>query len=215
LLRGRGRPLLATLAGDGLRIDEALSLERRHVNLAKGTVSIEQAKTDAGVRIVEITPALRDELAAHLDQSPFKQPTDLVFPTSSGRKDSANNVRHRLFVTAIERANKRLDKLGIERLGNVRPHGLRRTYASLRTVCGDDPVFVSRQLGHTDVRFTLNVYAQSVKRRERMTEAEQSEYDRAVEWASWARCRSFRHQCQNEARDNALGQGERPPKRCL
>jgi hypothetical protein len=47
-------------------------------------------------------------------------------------------------------------------------------------------VFVSRQIGHEDVRFTLNVYAQSVKRRERMTEAERNEYDRAVEWASWA-----------------------------
>jgi hypothetical protein len=39
---------------------------------------------------------------------------------------------------------------------------------------------------HEDVRFTLNVYAQSVRRRERMTEAERVEYDRAVEWASWA-----------------------------
>ena len=48
-----------------------------------------------------------------------------------------------------------------------RPHGLRRTYASLRTACGDDPVFVSRQIAHEDVRVTLNVYAQSVKLRER------------------------------------------------
>jgi hypothetical protein len=52
--------------------------------------------------------------------------------------------------------------------------------------CGDDPVFVSRQIGHEDVRFTLNVYAQSVKRRERMTNAEGLEYDRAAEWAQWA-----------------------------
>src|SRR5437763_491527 len=87
---------------------------------------------------------------------------------------------------AIERANVKLAEMKIEQLGDVRPHGLRRTYASLRTACGDDPVLVSRQIGHEDVRFTLNVYAQSVKRRERMTKAEQTEYDRAVEWASWA-----------------------------
>jgi hypothetical protein len=74
----------------------------------------------------------------------------------------------------------------IDLLGDVRPHGLRRTYASLRTACRDDPVFVSQQIGHEDVRFTLNVYAQSVKRPEHMTEAERNEYDRAVEWASWA-----------------------------
>ena len=47
-------------------------------------------------------------------------------------------------------------------------------------------MFVSRQIGHEDVRFTLNVYAQSVKRRERMTDAERAEYDRGIEWASWA-----------------------------
>lgn len=47
-------------------------------------------------------------------------------------------------------------------------------------------MFVSHQIGHEDVRFTLNVYAQSVKRRERMTKTEQAEYDRAIEWASSA-----------------------------
>ncbi len=30
------------------------------------------------------------------------------------------------------------------------------------------------------------MYAQCVKRRERMTDAERVEYDRAIEWASWA-----------------------------
>ncbi|MGD0167093.1 MAG: site-specific integrase [Gaiellaceae bacterium] len=186
LLGGRGRPLLAVLAGAGLRIDEALSLERRHVNLARGTLTIERSKTEAGVRVTELPPSVRDELATYLNGSKWKKPTDLVFPTSSGHKDNRQNIRQRLFMKAIERANVRLAELGIEQLGDVRPHGLRRTYASLRCACGDDPVFVSRQIGHEDVRFTLNVYAQSVKRRERMTEAERDQYDRAIEWASWA-----------------------------
>jgi integrase len=186
MLAGRGRPLLATLAGAGLRIDEALSLQRQHVNLAKGTLTVARSKTDAGVRVVDLAPALRDELATYLDAAPHKRPTDLVFATAAGGKDNPSNVRQRLFARAIETANERLAELGIEPLGDVRPHGLRRTYASLRTACGDDPVFVSRQLGHADVRFTLNVYAQSVKRRERMTEAERDQFDRAVEWAEWA-----------------------------
>jgi integrase len=186
LLAGRGRPLLAMLAGAGLRIDEALSFQRQHVNLAKGTLTVVQSKAEAGIRVVDLPPALRDELATYLDASPHKKPTDLVFATSRGRKDNPSNVRRRLFEVAIERANKRLAGLGIEPLGAVRPHGLRRTYASLRCVCGDDPVTVSRQIGHEDVRFTLNVYAQAVKRRERLTEAERKERDRAIEWASWA-----------------------------
>lgn len=47
--------------------------------------------------------------------------------------------------------------------------------------CGDDPVYTSQQIGHEDVRFTLNVYAQSVKRKQRMSEAEKIEYERAIE----------------------------------
>ena len=76
LLGGRGRPLLATLAGTGLRIDEALSVQRTHVNTAKGTLRVEQSKTEAAVRVVDLTPALRDELANYLDRSKFTKPTD-------------------------------------------------------------------------------------------------------------------------------------------
>jgi integrase len=59
---------------------------------------------------------------------------------------------------AIERANVKLATKKIVPRGDVRPHRLRRTYASLRTAWGDDPVFVSRQIGHEDFRFTLSVY---------------------------------------------------------
>lgn len=186
LLAGRGRALLATLAGTGLRIDEALSLKREDINLVKATITVRKSKTDAGIRVVDMPPALRDELAAYLADSPLQAPGDLAFGTSTGGKQSATNVRRRLFAVAIERANVRLAELGIEPLGAVRPHGLRRTFASLRTAVGDDPVYISQQLGHVDVGFSLRVYAQAVKRRERMTEAEREQYARAVEWASWS-----------------------------
>ena len=110
----------------------------------------------------------------------------LVFGTGTGCKESRRNVRQRLFLKAIPKTNTRLSQLGIDPIGDVRPHGLRRTYASLRAAVGDDVVYTSRQLGHTDVRFTLNTYAMAVKRRERMTPTERAEYDRAVEWASFA-----------------------------
>jgi integrase len=76
--------------------------------------------------------------------------------------------------------------MGIDLLGDVRPHGLRRTYATLRIACGDAPRRVSQQLGHEDVTFSMNVYAQATAPRGRMTESEQREYDRAIEWASWS-----------------------------
>jgi integrase len=186
LLGGRGRPLLAVLAGAGLRIDEALSLERRNVNLAKGTLEVVSSKTEAGARVVDLTPALRDELAVWLDRMPFKQPSDLVFPTLKGKKDNRQNIRRRLFVTAIERANKKLARSKIEPIGKVAPHGLRRTFAALRCVAGDDPAYTAAQIGHEDAAFTLRVYTHAVKRRERLSGAELKQFNRALEWAQWA-----------------------------
>lgn len=186
LLGSRGRPLLATLAGAGLRIDEALSLERRNVNLARGTVNVVDAKTPAGVRVVDLTPALRDDLAVWLDCSSFKAEADLVFPTSTGAKDNRQNVRRRLLHKAVERANARLVKLGIEPIGNVSPHGLRRTYAAIRCAAGDDVAHTAAQIGHEDPTFTLRVYTHAVKRRERLTANELVQFNRALEWAQWA-----------------------------
>jgi integrase len=186
LLSGRGRPLLATLAGAGLRIDEALSLLRREVSIPKGILTITDSKTAAGVRVVDLTPALRDEIALWLDRSRFKRPDDLVFPTLKGKKDNRQNVRRRLLHAAIKRANLQLTDLGIEPIGNVSPHGLRRTHASLRCAVGDDVAFTATQLGHEDAGFTLRVYTHAVKRLERLAGPERKEFERAVEWAQWA-----------------------------
>lgn len=52
----------------------------------------------------------------------------------------------------------------------VTPHTLRRTFASLALAAGRDPRWVMGQLGHTDARLTLNVYAQ-VMQRQRVDES--------------------------------------------
>ena len=44
-------------------------------------------------------------------------------------------------------------------LDGVTFHALRHTFASILIAQGRDPVFVSRQLGHTNAAITLRVYA--------------------------------------------------------
>jgi integrase len=45
----------------------------------------------------------------------------------------------------------------------VTPHQLRHTYASVLFALGRDPRYVMEQLGHTDPKFTLRVYAHAMR----------------------------------------------------
>jgi integrase len=180
---GTGRALLALLAGAGLPIGEALALRWRHVDLATGTVHVVDAKTAAGVRAVDLTPALREELALWKSDSWFAAPDDYVMPTSTGRKHNPSNLRRDVLHGAIKTANATLEKDGIAAIGPITFHSLRRTYASLRCACGDDVRYVAGQIGHEDPRFSLRVYAQATKRRERLAGPHLKAYDRAIEWA--------------------------------
>jgi integrase len=120
----------------GLRIGEALSLRWRDVDLARGTLAVRQAKTDAGWRTVYIVPALRDELTEYKARL---EPTSdaLVFGTSSGKQHGATNIRRRVLAKAVEDANKELAEQKQELLpGGLTPHSLRRTFASLLFAVG-------------------------------------------------------------------------------
>lgn len=43
------------------------------------------------------------------------------------------------------------------------PHCLRRTYASLSLQAGASLVYVQRQLGHQDIRLTVNLYGRGLR----------------------------------------------------
>jgi integrase len=175
--------LLGTLAGAGLRIGEALALRWQHVDLATGTLHVADAKTAAGIRSVDLTPALREELVLWRAESSFTAPDDYVLATSTGRKHNPSNLRRDVLAPAIKAANVKLAKDGISVIEPVTFHSLRRTYASLRCAAGDDVRYTAAQIGHEDPRFTLRVYTQATKRRERLSGPHLRAYDRALEWA--------------------------------
>jgi integrase len=179
---GTGRLLLGILAGGGLRIGEALDLRWQHVDLGTGTFHIVDAKTPKGIREVHLTPALREELTlarAGLDP----QSSAYVIATSTGRRHNPSNLRRDVLAPALAEANDRLAEVGIAPIDKATFHSLRRTYASLRCACGDDIRYAADQLGHEDPRFTLKVYAQATKRRDRLAPPHRNAYDRALEWA--------------------------------
>jgi integrase len=178
---GALRPLLATMAGAGLRNGEACALNWEDVNLEGGTISIGLAKTEAGVREVDLPSALREELALHGVGRPGDAP---AFPNRNGERQSTSNVGRR-FKAVVGRANRRLERLGLQPIAtSASPHSLRRLYASLRFALGDDPVYVSAQLGHTEPSFSMKVYARALRRRERLTGTTLREFDAALRWAA-------------------------------
>jgi integrase len=161
------RPLLATLAYAGLRIGELLALRWRDVDLASGHLHIRASKTEAGVRSVDVQPELRAELVGwKLCADP--KPDDLVFGTRTGQPDSRNNVRRRVILRAVARANEKIAREGGERLPEgLAPHALRRSFASWLVAEDEDPAYVMSQLGHTDAKMTLGLYAQALKSKSR------------------------------------------------
>ena len=173
--RGHGRPLLATLLYAGLRIDEALSLRWRDVNLAAGYLRIGRAKTEAGIREVDLLPPLREEIAVlralRFPEGAVADEGALVYGTRTGGKESPSNIRNRILRPATERANAVLAAEGKEPMPPLTPHSLRRTFASLLVATGADPLHVADQLGHTDPGLSLRVYAQTVKRKDGALEA--------------------------------------------
>jgi integrase len=179
-----GRVVLAILAGAGLRIGEALALRWRDVDLGTGTLYVRDAKTPKGIREVHLSHALRELLAVWRADTTHAGAGDFVVCTATGKRHNPSNLRRDVLAKTVEAANERLEAAGIAPIASLTFHGLRRTYASLRCVCGDDQRYTADQLGHEDPRFTLRCYAQASKRRDRMARPQREAFDAAIEWAA-------------------------------
>lgn len=204
----RRRALLAVLVFAGLRISEALGLRWRDVDLNGGGAhgcgqlhvrgqedersrrGARVAKTEAGVRDVDVLPVLQGILA----MVPRRGPDDLVFgtaakrtkenPTGKPMQHTPSNVRRRVLAPAVSIADKRLAEAGeIPLPDRLTPHKLRHTFASLLVALGCDPGYVMDQLGHTDAGFTLRVYRHGMRRDPASREALR-ELVGAADWAA-------------------------------
>jgi integrase len=119
--RWRRRAILATLTFAGLRVGEPVELRWREVGLAAGRLTVRASKTDAGVRVIHLLPALRDELAT-FKANATPGSSERVFPTRAGGPLNQSSVRNRTLALSVERANEHLEKAG-------EPRG-RRVHAS-------------------------------------------------------------------------------------
>jgi integrase len=178
------RAILATLVLAGLRIGELLDLRWQDVDLTAGRITVRASKTDAGVRTVDMLPALRDELLSLKAGVRRTHPNDVVFGTRCANRQHPSNIRNRVLAPAVKRANERLTEAGEVPLPErLTPHKLRHTFASLLVALGVDPGSVVDQLGHTHPAFALRVYRHGM-RRDDVSKAALAELVSGADWAA-------------------------------
>ncbi len=170
--RYRGRQAIVEALGrTGVRVGELCHLRIGQVRIHNAQTArffIKDAKTEAGIREVQLTPSLTQTLASHLERLARSGrptgPEDYLMPNRAGSRSSrqriARIVRDAALLATEERA-----ALGLPPLPHTTPHTLRRTYISIALLAnGFDIKWVMNQVGHADSRMTLDVYAQLEQR---------------------------------------------------
>jgi len=167
------RAILATLGCAGLRNSEVCEMNLGDLDFAHAVIHVRDAKTEAGVRQVNMTPWLHDELLAYRASRPDAALDEPAFPTRGGARRDGRNINRKVIAPAVRAA----DALRAERRqpplpGSVTAHTFRRTFIALMLEAGAPVPYVQAQVGHEDPTTTLAIYAQVLKRRDRRRHGE-------------------------------------------
>ncbi|MCW3004154.1 MAG: tyrosine-type recombinase/integrase [Conexibacter sp.] len=150
--------LVELVASTGVRISEAIALQRRHLvldgsrphaKIRRAIVKrrVEPPKTRHGKRNVPLAPPLAAKLRVHLADLPDASDV-LVFASLRGTPLDPDNLRSRMLKPLYE-------EVGAPWAGW---HTLRHTFASVQLARGVNVVALSRVLGHHSAAFTLDTY---------------------------------------------------------
>jgi integrase len=181
------RPIVTTLGRSGVRVSELCDLRIGQIRVhdpAGARFRIPDAKTEAGVREVQMSPDLVEQLVMHFDRlRRAGYPTGAeawAFPNSRGGRLSRQRAAQ-IVAEAAKAASERMTKRGLPPLPQVTPHVLRRTYISIALLANNfDVLWVMSQVGHADSKMTLDVYAQL---QQRVKRAQGAAFDRLVHQA--------------------------------
>lgn len=157
--------IVATFIFAGPRAHELCNLLWRDIDLAGARIFVGRSKTPAGLREIKMRPILRDVLAAYKAIVYRGNPDDAVFPTERGTSRTPDNLRNKVLAPVFALADEILERRGQVPLPReLTTHKLRHAFASVLIALGEDPVSVMTQIGHTDPKFTLRVYAHMMSR---------------------------------------------------
>lgn len=150
----------------GMRMGEIGALPIYNVDTHKHTIIIdrtltrnekekfvigESAKTAAGSRVIKVIPYVSELLKNYIDTNYVENPDSLIF-TRKGKL---------VGVTQVNSYYKRLIvRYGIDDTADgYNQHQLRHTYATRSIESGVSAKVLQKKMGHTDIRVTMNTYA--------------------------------------------------------
>lgn len=153
-LEGLHRALFLLAWKTGMREGELARLTWADVDLVNSLIRVREGKTNAAVREVDLTPDAVELLGEHWNDCGKPDDDVLLFSTGSGPIAPSTFCRGILY-PAMKRA-------GVERVGPTGEkrtwHSLRHTYARIALEHGAPIFWLSRQLGHSSVQVTQDVY---------------------------------------------------------
>jgi len=119
-----------------------------HIQLIFNNQAWYKPKTKASNRKIDLGPAMIAELKKWKLACP-PNGLNLIFPNEAGGPINHNNMVNRYFVPALTKA----------KIEKIRFHDLRHTFASLLISQGENPKYIQKQMGHSKVSTTLDIYA--------------------------------------------------------
>lgn len=155
----------------GIRLGEALALERRHIDLAQGTIRVEQQeqelrdgsiiigppKTRKGTRTIALPQFLSEELAAHLERHVRRSPKSRLF-----RGEQGGTLRRIQWQRIWERAKRQVDGLPPD----FHAHDLRHTANTITAASGASTRELMERMGHASSDAALR-YQHATRDRDR------------------------------------------------
>ena len=142
----------------GMRTAEIDGLKWKYVDFTNRKIIVRETwernqwvspKTDSSVRDIDMSKVVEDAL---LSQKQKTGDEELVFSSKGGRPLDYNNVSKRVWYPTLKKAG----------LAARNPYQTRHTAATLWLASGENPEWVSRQLGHSNSEMLFRVYSKFI-----------------------------------------------------
>lgn len=164
----RLRTLVLVCAATALRISEILALQWNDIDFDNQCIHVRRAyvygqfgkpKSKASKRPVPLHPVLAAHLLNWRRETPYSRQEDLVFPSLrlNGNNPPSANM---LLSDHLRPAAAKIGIVAPPRVFGF--HTFRRTLASVLVANNYDPKLVQELLRHSNIRTTLDIYAQAI-----------------------------------------------------